>query len=136
MHEFLVNLDRIACDYNAKIHYRDDFGNPWEKDSLDGVVVSHHSRYHIGINTNLWEYEKTSVSLHEVGHIATDTVWVVGSLICERMADAWMIDHIIPTDKLYEAIEFYGEDWDWYNALFWVSHEIMEKKCSKFLRKC
>jgi len=128
---YSVNLGHIVSDYNAKLHERDDFGNPWEHESLDWIVVRWHSRFHIGINSRLSENEKAYVTMHEVGHIATWTVGIVGSLICERMCDDFAIDSLIPDDRLREAIEFYGEDWEGYAQLFGVSHETLCKKIWK-----
>jgi len=128
--EYSVNLSRIVSDYDAKLHYI-DFWDPQCRDSLDGIVVRHHSRFHIWVNERLWEYEKQRTAMHEIAHIDTWTVWVVGSLICERMCDEWAIDHMIPDDKLREAVEYYGEDCDFLPQLFGVSIENMNKKCSK-----
>ena len=131
MDSHTVNLERIVSDYNATLHERDDFGEPWDRDSLDGVVVRYHSRFHIWVNARLSEYQKTSVTLHEVGHIATWTVGVVWSLICERMCDEWALDSMIPDDTLQEALAYYGEDWEGYAQLFGVSYETFCKKLWK-----
>lgn len=133
--DYAVNLEKLILDYNATVHYRDDFWIPGEYDSLDWIVVKKNWLYHIAVNSKLWEYEKAHVIMHEIGHIAENEVWIVGSLICERNANNWALDELIPDEKLFDAIDYYWIDYEHYPELFGVSREIFMKKLNKCLFK-
>jgi Zn-dependent peptidase ImmA (M78 family) len=131
MDSYYVHLETIIRDFEAVVYERGDFWEPWDRDSLDWIVVTYKKNNYIGVNDMLSEYEKASVCMHEVWHIATGTVGVVWSLLCERMCDDWALEQMIPEEKVREAIDEYWYDTDFLCPLFGCSREHVEKRCKK-----
>ncbi len=122
MDSYFVNLERIAIDFNAGIA-EVDF------ESIDGACMNGDKGYLICVDKKLDPYKRQWVLGHELWHIQDGTVDSFFSMISERRANKYALDTLIPDEKLKEAMEYYWENCEFMNQLFWVSVETMQKKC-------
>lgn len=122
MNEYVVNIDEILD--NLDISFREtDF------DSVDGVAMDGVRGKCIIIDSKLDPYHKRFTIAHEVGHFLTHTVDSQHQKYSEQLATKSWLDVLITDEKLKEARDFYGDDWDGYAQLFGVSQEVFEMKC-------
>ena len=118
-----IAIEDIVKEYDATLDEL-DFKNH------DGFVFKVDWRYHIVVDQKLDSCKKRFAIAHEMGHIMDSTVDNSYCQISERRANNIAESLLVPEEKLREAREWFGDDFDWYAQLFGVSDDVMRRRCS------